>query len=179
MQFGDEQLLLEKAKQCDAVALGELYDRYAGKIHSYICGRIGDPNLAEDLTASVFIKMLEAIRSSKAWQLSFTGWLYRIAHNLIVDHYRQNTQQKTLPLDERLVAAFDDPAGSAERALSNQAIAAAISQLTEEQQTVIVLKFFEGLSNLEVAAAMNKTEGAIKSLQFRALATLRRNMEGA
>ncbi len=124
MQATDERLLLERAGACDEAALSELYDRYAGKIYSYIFYRVGDPDLAEDLTASVFIKVLDALQSSKGWQSSFSGWLYRIAHNAVVDYFRRQEKEKVLPLDERIVAAFDDPVAAAERSLSAEAIRA-------------------------------------------------------
>ncbi len=177
MQSCDERMLLERAKAYDSAALGDLYDRYAGKIYAYIYYRVGDEVLAEDLTANVFIKMLDAVKSTRAWDMSFSGWLYRIAHNAIVDHFRRNSHDKGLPLDERLVATTDDPVKTVEQLMASNVVKAAIANLTEEQQTVIVLKFFEGLSNLEVANIMDKTEGAIKSLQYRALAALRRCIE--
>jgi len=178
MQASDERLLLERASVFDEAALGELYDRYAGKIYNYIYYRVGDPDLAEDLTASVFIKMLDAIKSSRGWQSSFSGWLYRIAHNAVVDHFRRHEQERALPLDEQLVAAFDDPVSMVEHSLSTAAIGAAMAALTAEQQQVVVCKFIEGMSNLQVAQVMGKTEGAIKSLQYRALSALRRYLEG-
>jgi len=177
MQRDDEAALLEKAIACDPAALGELYDRYAARIYHYIFAHVGDAQLAEDLTSTVFIKMLDAVQSSKGWQQSFLAWIYRIAHNLIVDHYRRNQQGKVLHLDERLVSSADDPVMAVEDAMAASSIGNAVAQLTGEQQTVVVLKFFEGMSNLQVAKAMGKTEGAIKSLQFRALGTLRRLLE--
>ncbi len=177
MSSGDEQHLLAKAIKSDAEALGELYDRYSGKIYAYIFYHVGNAELAEDLTAGVFIKMLDAIRSSKAWQSSFSGWLYRIAHNLIVDHFRRNDQRQQLPLDEHLVAAHDDPVSTVEQTLTAEMLGEALLHLTEEQRLVIVSKFVDGFSNLQVARMMNKTEGAIKSLQYRALASLRRYLE--
>ena len=177
MRSGDECALLERAKECDAAALGELYDRYASKIFAYILYRVGNEELAEDLTANVFIKMLNAVRSSKSWKHSFSGWLYRIAHNAVVDYFRRNDYEKSLPLDERLVAATDDPFSALEQTIAAESIGKALLHLTNEQQLVIVFKFFQGLSNLQTAEVMGKTEGAIKSLQYRALASLRRNLE--
>ena len=177
MQCLDESSLFERARCNDPVALGQLYDRYAGKIYSYILYRVGNEGLAEDLTTSVFVKMLNAIRADKSWQLSFSGWLYRIAHNAVIDHFRRSKKRDTLPLDERLVAADDDPVTSVERTMEFEAVRDAMVCLTDDQQAVVQLKFFEGLSNLEVAKVMGKTEGAIKSLQFRALGALRRSME--
>lgn len=174
---GGDDSLLERVQDYDAAALGEIYDRYAGRIYNYIYYRLGDAHLAEDLTGTVFAKMLEAIQTSKSWNVSFSGWLYRIAHNLVVDHFRRNQQVRGAPLDERLVAGDQDPVRTVERRLENDRLRLAITQLTEEQAQVITLKFVEGLTNAEVARIMDKTEGAIKSLQFRALASLRRILE--
>lgn len=169
--------LLERVQDYDPSALGEIYDRYAGRIYNYIYYRLGDTLLAEDLTGTVFIKMLEAIRTSKSWNVSFSGWLYRIAHNLVVDHFRHNQQTKGIPLDEHLTSNDQDPIKMVERGLEADRLRQAILQLTEEQGIVVTLKFVDGLSNAEVAQVMGKTEGAIKSLQFRAVASLRRILE--
>jgi len=175
---GDESALLERASRYDRQALGELYDRYAGRIYTYILCHVGNQELAEDLTANVFIKMLDAIRTSKAWETSFSGWLYRIAHNAMIDHFRKRDHGQTLPLDEQLVSAEDNPAAAVDQLMRAEVIGEALLQLTEEQQLVIAYKFFQGLSNVQIADFMGKTEGAIKSLQYRALGALRRVLEG-
>jgi RNA polymerase sigma-70 factor, ECF subfamily len=177
VRTGGDDSLLERVQEYDPSALGEIYDQYASRIYNYIYYRLGDPHLAEDLTGTVFTKMLEAIQTSKSWNVSFSGWLYRIAHNLVVDYFRRQQQDRGAPLDERLVASDQDPVKTVERRLENARLREALSQLTEEQEQVVSLKFVEGLSNLEVARVMGKTEGAIKSLQFRALASLRRILE--
>jgi RNA polymerase sigma-70 factor, ECF subfamily len=176
MDLYDEQALLQRAIEYDQTALGEIYDRYAAKIYSYMLYHTGDQELAEDLTASVFIKMLNAIRAEKAWQQSFSGWLYRIAHNVLVDHFRRDGRYATQELDERLPLSSPDVLSKAEESISSERVKKAMIHLTEEQQMVIVLKFFEERSNVEVAQVMGKTEGAIKSLQYRALAALRRHL---
>jgi len=178
MPSGDERALLERARQGDSAALGEIYDRYAAKIYSYILYQVGDQALAEDLTASVFMKMLDAIKASKAWRLSFSSWLYRIAHNIVVDHFRRNSHGKSLPLDEGLIPSKDNPSTTVETLMATETVNEAMDQLTVEQRTVVILKFFKECSNLEVAKIMNKTEGAVKSLQYRALAALRRQLGG-
>lgn len=174
---GEDSSLLERAQEYDPSALGEIYDRYSGRIYNYIYYRLGNADLAEDLTGTVFLKMLEAIQSSKSWNTSFSGWLYRIAHNLVVDHYRRGRQNRVTDLDERLVASDQDLAKEVERRLESDRLRRAISQLTQEQALVITLKFGEGYTNAEVAQMMGKTEGAIKSLQFRAVASLRRILD--
>jgi RNA polymerase sigma-70 factor (ECF subfamily) len=174
-----EDQLLEAAVAYDEAALGELYDRYEARIFSYIFRRTGEEVLAEDLTAQVFVKMLQAIRDRRAWHSSFSGWLYRIAHNVVIDHYRQRDRHTQIGLDEApdIVAEHDNPALSAELRLTADKVRFAMRQLTDEQAEVLSLRFLEGYSIFEVAVMMNKTEGAIKALQYRAVATLRNLLE--
>jgi RNA polymerase sigma-70 factor (ECF subfamily) len=174
-----EEELLAAAMEYDEEALGELYDRYEAKIYSYVYRRTGEPSLAEDLTAQVFLKMLEAIQKRKAWRSSFSGWLYRIAHNLVIDHYRRRDRQQQVSLDDApvLPAETDNPVHAAELRLSADRLLSAINRLTGEQAQVVCLRFLEGYSINEVATMMDKTEGAIKALQYRAMATLRQLLE--
>jgi len=170
-----EAALLAAAMQYDEAALGELYDRYEAKIFNYIYRRTGDEALAEDFTAQVFLKMLESIRDQKAWHSSFSGWLYRIAHNLVIDHYRRRGRQGSVNIEEAAPTASEeqDPEVTVEQALDAERLRAAIRRLTDEQAEVVSLRFLEGYSISEVATMMNRTEGAIKALQYRAVATLR------
>ena len=136
--------------------------------------------LAEDLTSQVFLKMLESIRDQKAWRSSFSGWLYRIAHNLVIDHYRRKGRQHAVELDDTtpLTAERKSLESQVEQSLDAERLRAAIRRLTEEQAEVVSLRFLEGYSISEVAAMMNRSEGAIKALQYRAVATLRTLMYG-
>lgn len=172
--YTEEELLAEAVK-LDEAALSELYDRYELKIYSYIYRRTSDQTLSEDLTAQVFLKMLEAIHNERAWRSSFSGWLYRIAHNLVIDHYRSRDRQKQISLDEtpNMPDPANNPVRAAEMTLDTEYVRSAIRRLTEEQQQVISLRFLEGYSFGEIADMMNKTEGAVKALQHRAVATLR------
>ena len=169
-----EHTLLERARAYDEDALGELYDQYAPLIYAYLYRRVHDAQLAEDLTSEVFVRVLQAIQSGQFWHTSFRGWLYRIAHNLVVDHYRKQPPVPMLALDEQLVAAQDDPDSALTEQLSHQRLLAAISQLTSDQQQVLVLRFGEQLTAREVAEVMGKSVGAVEALQHRALAALRR-----
>ncbi len=171
----DEGLLIRRASQNDPDALAQIYDAYSARIYNYIYHRTGDHDVAEDMTAEVFLRMLEAIRKGRPPRVSLGAWLYRIAHNLVVDHFRQKPKKASLPLDERLVAAPPDVA--LEDRLAREQLLAAISQLTPDQQQVVTLKFMEGLSNAEIASILGKSEGAVKALQHRALASLRRILE--
>lgn len=174
-----ETELLTAAMKFDESALSEIYDRYEAKIYSYIYRRTGEPSLAEDLTSQVFLKMLEAIRKQKAWHSSFSGWLYRIAHNLVVDHYRRRDRKQQVPIDDMPVLPDenDNPLRAAERQLDAERLRSAIMRLTSEQAEVVSLRFIEGYSINEVAQLMDKTEGAIKALQYRAVSTLRQFLE--
>lgn len=174
----DEQLL-DRARAYDAEALAAIYDRYEAKIYSYVYHRVGNPSVAQDLTSQVFLRMLEAIQGERAWKTSFSGWLYRIAHNLVIDHYRRRGRATQVSFDDvpTLVAKTDDPEHAAERMLAAEGLRTAINRLTEEQAQVVTLRFLEDLSIAEVAAAMGKTEGAVKALQYRAVMSLRRLME--
>jgi len=168
----------ERAKALDTRALESIYDEYSEKIYRYIYHRVGDPDVAEDLTALTFTKMLEAIHSGKGWRTSFSGWLYRIAHNIIVDYYRQKGRAQHVSLEAGLPLRAEnaDPFQAAARSLQQEALREAINQLTPEQAHVIVMRFLEGYSIAEVAEAMGKSEGAVKALQFRAVERLRRLM---
>jgi RNA polymerase sigma-70 factor (ECF subfamily) len=176
----DEVTLVERAAQSDPDAIASLYDRYAPKIYSYIYHRLNDPLLAEDLTGQVFLRMLEALRSERGWHSSFSGWLFRIAHNLLIDHYRRRSQAGFVDIEDmpHLPAQDADPHQVAVAHLESKALLEALHRLTEEQAQVITLRFLEGYSIQEVAFLMEKSEGAIKALQYRAVNNLRRLLMG-
>ena len=175
----DRQDLLARASRAEPTALGMLYDQYADRIYTYIYHRVGQAELAEDMTEQVFMRMLEAIRTGRAWRTSFSGWLYRIAHNLVIDHYRRRGRAILIDLDDAspVVATLGDPVRSAESRLDREHLRAALAQLTEEQAHVITLRFLEEMSIAETADIMDKTEGAIKALQYRAVLALKRVMQ--
>jgi len=175
----EEMQLLKRARTYDQAALGELYDRYSGRIYNYVYHRVGDPSQAEELTAQVFLRVLEAVREDRAWRTSFSGWLYRIAHNLVIDHYRRRSRAVQVALEDApvLPATRGDPEKAAERALNAEQLRMAIARLTKEQAQVVSLRFLEEMSIAEVAAVMGKSEGAIKALQYRAVLALRNLLE--
>ena len=169
------ETLLEQAKAYEPGALSELYDSYAPQIYAYIYRRVGDAGTAEDLTGDVFVRMLQAIQSDRAWQDSFQGWLYRIAHNLVVDHYRRQPSAPDLELDEAVIpAAEEDPDRDIDQLLTREQIQQTIHLLTPDQQQVLALRFGEGLTTNETAAIVRKTAGAVEALQRRAIAALQR-----
>lgn len=168
-----ERALLEQARAYDEEALEALYDRYAPLIYAYVYRRVHDAHTAEDLTSEVFVRMLAAIRDEKAWRTSFRAWLYRIAHNLVVDHYRSQPPAPVVELKEELLADGDVNAAVTQR-LSRQRLEAALGLLTPDQQQVLALRFGEQITSRETARIVGKTVGAVEALQHRALAALRR-----
>ena len=178
-QNSDQQELLERASRAEPAALSALYDQYADKIYGYIYHRVGQTEVAEDLTGQVFMRMLEAIRTNQGWRSSFSGWLYRIAHNLVIDHYRRRGRVKMVDIEDAapVQATHGDPVRTAEKLFDREYLRSALAQLTEEQAQVITLRFMEEFSIAEVADIMDRTEGAIKALQYRAVLALRRVMQ--
>lgn len=168
---------LDRVKAFDPEALAELYDRYAPKMYAYIYRRVSDAALAEDLTGDLFLRVLHSIRNEQAWRESFSAWLYRIAHNLVVDHYRRQPAEPAQPVDESLEAVDADPVATTEKALASERIQVAIRRLTPDQQEVLALRFGEGLTAAEAGQIMGKSTGAVEALQHRALASLRRILE--
>jgi RNA polymerase sigma-70 factor (ECF subfamily) len=171
-----EDDLLRRAKQNDDDALRMLYDEYAPLIYAYIYHRVGDAMQAEDLTGHVFVRVLSAIQRNRAWHTSFRAWLYRVAHNVVVDHCRGQPDEPILELDEDHPASGDNPAAELREKLSRERLLAAVQELTADQQQVVVLRFGEGLTAREVAEVMDKSVSAVEALQYRGLASLRRRL---
>lgn len=166
--------LLEQARDYDTQALAEIYDRYAGPIYRYLYRILGDAAQAEDLTSEVFLRLLQVLDTPRAPRARLQGWLYRVAHNLAMDCFRQGAKASTMALDERLTAAGDTPSDVVEKQQTQQRLRQAIGQLTRDQQQVILLRFGEGFKVAEVAQLMGKSEGAVKILQHRAIKRLRK-----
>jgi RNA polymerase sigma-70 factor (ECF subfamily) len=174
----DEVSLLERAKAYDEKALSELYDRYAPRMYVYMYRRVSDARLAEDLTGELFLRVLRSISNEQAWRESFRAWLYRIAHNLVVDHYRRLPPAPDDELDASVEGMTGDPVAIVEGRHDTERLRAATRRLTPEQQEVLALRFGEGLTAAEAGQVMNKTTGAVEALQHRALASLRRILGG-
>ena len=171
--------LVRRAQGGNVNAIGELYDRHHTRIFRYLWSRVRDRHLAEDLTGEVFVRMVTHLSSYRLAGTPFQAWLYRLAHNVAVDHVRKQSHHPLAPLyyAEGMEGAKQDPTAIVERKLSADRVEAALSQLDPSQQEVVVLRFLVGLSLKEVAAALHKTVAAVKSLQHRGLATLRAALE--
>src|SRR5512136_1271211 len=138
----EEHDLVRRAQDYDPVAFGEIYERYYLGVYKYVYYRVGDQALGEDLTMEVFLKAMEAIDSFSFRGVPFSAWLYRIASNLVIDHFRRQPQP-ILSLEEKLVSAVEHPDLSLDSEFSHQALQRALSELTDDQQQVIVLKFVD------------------------------------
>ncbi|MFC1911793.1 sigma-70 family RNA polymerase sigma factor [Chloroflexota bacterium] len=170
----NEESIIWRAKQHDQMALTQLYEENFDKIYRYIVLKIGEKTEAEDMTQQVFLKAFKNISSYKYQGLPFSSWLYRIAHNQIVDYFRKKSKRATVPLDESLTAGNSDPRQEVERSLEVEDLARATRKLTKSQQEVISLRFAGEFSIAQVARVMGKSEGAIKALQHSAIVSLRK-----
>jgi RNA polymerase sigma-70 factor, ECF subfamily len=171
--------LVDRAKQGDRDALEDLYLIHFDRIYGYLHVSVGNRHDAEDLTTQTFLKMLESIGKFRWQSAPFSAWLFRIAHNLAMDHFRANRRWQ---LDEEVPEPPADEATSAEeRALESigrKSMLELIDDLSLEQQQVLTLKFVFNFANADAATILGKTEGAVKSLQHRALVSLQKQLEG-
>src|SRR5436190_6790759 len=170
--------LVERGQQGDREALEELYLLHFGRIYSYLHMSVGNRHDAEDLTTQTFLKMLEAIRRFKWQSAPFSAWLFRIAHNLAMDHFRASRrwhpeEEVPEPPDSEEASAEDE----AMQPIGRHSMLELIENLSADQQQVLTLKFVFNFPNADVATILGKTEGAIKSLQHRALVSLQKQIE--
>lgn len=163
--------LLKKARGGDSEALAKVCEQNYSKIHRYIYYRVG-PASAEDLTGEVFLRVIRNIEDQSG---SFNAWIYRIASNVIVDHYRSQKVRETEPIDKQTFSA--DIGSTPDDINSRMDLKRGLDELTEEQRQLVVLKFVEGLSNAEVCEVMDRKPGAVRALQYRALSTLHDYLE--
>jgi RNA polymerase sigma factor (sigma-70 family) len=166
--------LVTQAISGDVEAFGELYTNHVTKIYRYVYYNVHDKEHAEDITQEVFLKAWKAIGSCRGKEKTFSSWLYRIAHNLIIDKLRKSQKQPSreaeLPEDIR------DTSDRMEISLEQRDLLKVIDVLSPNQRQVIVMKFIEEMDNREIAETMGKSTGAIRILQMRALETLRKTL---
>lgn len=164
--------LVEKAITGNFAAFGELYDIFIDRIYRYVFYQVKDKMTAEDITEEVFLKAWKAIRSCKGREKTFSSWLYRIAHNHMINTLR--SMKKFTPLEE---VEIYDPKQEIGAEIEHQELLKTLDCLPEKQKQIIVLKFIEGLDNREIGKIMGKSEGAIRITQMRALSALRLKLE--
>lgn len=178
-ETSNEDELVRRAAQGDAEAFGDLYTRYLDQIYQYVFYKVGSEKKAEDLTEQVFLNAWEAIDRYRPQGYPFSSWLYRIAHNAVVDHYR--TRKDKEPLGAVSFTLADEALGPEESLIQKEEVVhlrEAIAQLPEEQQQLIILRFVEELPHAQVAQILDKSEGASRVMQHRALATLSEMLGG-
>src|SRR5213595_3903299 len=172
--------LVERAQRGDEEALEELYLLHFDRIYSYLHMSVGNRHDAEDLTTQTFVKMLESIRRFRWQSAPFSAWLFRIAHNLAMDHFRASKRWQP---EEEVPEPDDTHESSAEeeafQSIGRKSMLRLIEDLSHEQQQVLTLKFVFNFSNGEAATILEKSEGAVKSLQHRALASLQKRISSS
>jgi RNA polymerase sigma-70 factor, ECF subfamily len=170
--------LVDRAQQGDRSALEDLYLIHFDRIYSYLHVSVGNRHDAEDLTTQTFLKMLEKIGKFRWQSAPFSAWLFRIAHNLAMDHFRatKRWQPEETPPEPEPDESTSAEAGALE-SIGRRSMLELIEDLSPEQQQVLTLKFVFNFANAEAATILGKTEGAIKSLQHRALVTLQKQIE--
>lgn len=172
----DEDELIRLAQAGDGAAFGRLYDRYLPSIYRYTYSKTSSRSAAEDLTSETFLRAFRAIARRPRAHLNFAAWLVTIARNVVIDHHRSGWSRLAIVTDE-VDPQVDESIGPEQAALasvSEASLRSALSRLPDDQRECLLLRFFAGLSISETAAAMDRTDGAVKQLQFRATNRLRR-----
>ena len=171
---GDD-VVLARAVQGDQEAFGALYERYVGRIYTYVYYRTGNHHDAEDITARVFYRAIRSIDKYQDRGLPISAWLYRIAHNLVANWHRDRSRRPEILLDERLAffPGIEHPEVTLVRNEERDRLLKLIRKLPPDRQQLLILKFVDHLSNAEIGQIMGRTEGAVKSLYHRTLLTLR------
>jgi RNA polymerase sigma-70 factor (ECF subfamily) len=173
-----EEDLVRRAQRREPEAFGQLYEEHFDRIYRYVMLRVRTQADAEDITQQVFLKALENIGSYRWRGMPFASWLFRIAHNLVVDYWKKKSREKVAAVApeeiDEMAASPNDPAALAELNFDMKQLAAACEQLTDGQREIVSLRFAGGLSVAEAAKVMGKSDGAVKVLQHAALVKLRR-----
>lgn len=154
--------------------LAGMYEEYFTRIARYAYIHIGNRHEAEDLAEDTFMRALESLKTYRERGVPVQAWLFKIAHNLVVDHLRKKTRRRTLPVDDCRTDSGEDAEAVAETKIEVERVKKAMKELTPEQQEVISLRFFSGFTSKETAAIMDKNDGAVREMQRNALIRLRR-----
>lgn len=169
---------LVRAQRLDQATLARIHDRYFPEIYRYVRYRLDDERVVEDISSEVFLRLLDALHKSRGPTDNLRGWLFGTASNLVNDHLRQRYARKVEPLEAHHAAPPENhPEGMAEEVWLHIELRQAYLELTPEQQNVLALRFSQERSLEETATIMGKTVTAVKALQFRAVAALRRLLE--
>jgi RNA polymerase sigma-70 factor (ECF subfamily) len=173
----DEMTLLARARALDDEALAEIHDRYYEPIFRYIVFRVSNQQVAEDLASEVFVRLLSALRDHTAPQNTIRGWLYGVAFRVVNDFHRKQYRREEVQLNDGIASDISGPLETVAKHLSWREVRAAMAGLTEPQREVIALRFGQEMPIRDVAQLLGKTEGAVKQLQARAIASLARTLK--
>lgn len=168
-----EEKLIQRAIGGESSAFGRLYDEYQPRIYRFVLVKVGHREEAEDLTHQVFLKAWQSIAAYEERGLPFSGWLYQIARNQVIDHYRTKRTHASLDLLEDELASEERIEQSLESALFMERIRKVMSGLTPDQEDVLLMRFVDDLPIRNVAKMLGKSEGAVKLLQYRAIERLK------
>jgi RNA polymerase sigma-70 factor (ECF subfamily) len=176
MTINDETRAMDGLNRLDSQSIGAIYDRYFAEVYRYVRYRINDETAAEDIASDVFVRLLEAVQKRQGPQSNLRGWLIATASNAVNDHLRRRYRRPTETLSETMPDENSNVHVQVDLREQNRVVREAYALLTSEQQHVLALRFGLGLSLEETAAQMQKNANTIKALQFRALASLQRQM---
>src|ERR1700730_14598238 len=174
----DDRPLIERVRKGDQDALRTLYERYFDRIYNYVYARLGRAEDAEDLAIETMTKSLTRLDLFQDEGVAFSSWVYRLAHNATIDHYRRQGKAVLVSLESATMPVSADPSELAVEQLSNEDLHEALRDLTDEQQQVLILRFFQDLTAAQAAQFMGKSVGAVQALQHRALGSLERALHG-
>ena len=178
MPLTNERQLVLQAQAGNSEAFGQLYDAYMERIYRFVYFRVEDQQTAEDITSQVFLTAWNNLDRFQFSRTPYLAWLYTIAHNAVIDHYR--TRKVTTALDDVQLSQPDHSEAvenDIDLTVEMQSVKSALQTLTDDQQKVLTLKFIEGMSNNEIARHLGKREGAIRALQMRGLQALAKQLE--
>lgn len=164
--------LVNKAAKGNFEAFGQLYRLFVKQIYRYVFYQVGDKMTAEDITADVFFKALDHIDSCEGKEATFKAWLYRIAHNRVIDYFR--SRKRHLSLESEIYHLKQDP----DKGMERRELLDIVSKLPANQRQIVILKFIAGLNNREIGKVLGKNEGAVRIMQMRALLSLRKKLGG-
>ncbi len=168
--------LIDGLNRLDPLAISEIYDEYFPVVFRFVRYRLGDEAQAEDISSDVFTRLLESVRTGKGPRDNLKGWLLAVASNVVNDLHRSTYRRPAEVLNEEMADPSSSPSEVSEQLESHRKVRQALTRLTAEQQQVIALRFGEGLSLEEAAVVMKKNVNTVKQLQFRALASLERQI---
>ncbi len=163
-----------ETRKLNEAKLAGLYEEYYDKIARYAYAHIGDRSEAEDIAGEVFLKALESLKSYRERGIPMQAWLFRIAHNLVVDHLRKAAKRKTVSIDTVEIVSDIDPVTAVEKNMELERLTKAMEQLTQEQREVLRLRFFGELTSKEAGSILKKSDGAVREMQRTAIGKLRK-----